>query len=437
MNNRLILLALLFTQLCFNAQAAPDGNHKADTTVLKIKNVSIITNTINNFSLWIDFKLDLDSQMIIDDDYMHDRNTVKPKFYLTYQDAKTGDTCLKVQTYTASTRFGVIVSHFTPSEVKHFLAKDNQIGLLCKQDIVIRYYNETLKDPNDNDFRYGRVSASDINELIKNDLNITDSNRNSYVTAINNFYYFENKLDFGVNPGTDGAKTSFMLSASIRNKWAPSSLLSCKGASNANRPEAFWSLSTRLSTNPSDSLNYIDFSPINVAWTSKDFARQLNLRLASESDQTFTNKRVVFDAAYKTIIPNLVYLTTPQDNRLRLKPIVNFGAKGYYDYSNNMKAFASGQGYAKAYYYIPVYNNYSLIVNGIAFYDLSNQRNPSHKVSTNYSVTVASELPSTGFKAIIKYENGRSDIDYKTGQTVVLGLLMDFLKEKKITTPAE
>ena len=115
---------------------------------------------------------------------------------------------------------------------------------------------------------------------------------------------------------------------------------------------------------------------------------------------------------------------------MRLKPIVNVGIKGYEDYSNNITAFISGQAYLKGYYYIPVYNNYSIIIDGSAFYDFSNQRNPDHKIADNYSITIASELPATGFKAILKFVNGKSDIDYKTGQIILIGLLMDFFQEK-------
>lgn len=63
---------------------------------------------------------------------------------------------------------------------------------------------------------------------------------------------------------------------------------------------------------------------------------------------------------------------------------------------------------------------------------MATKRNPDQKLSTNYSITIASEIGTSGYKAIVKYENGKSDINQKEGQAVVLGLLMDFLKEKKI-----
>ncbi len=425
MRNKIILILVLSALYC-KARAA------TDTMVINLKNVSIITNSVNGFDLRIDFKFDLDSQ-IIDEEYVHFGKNGKPKFYITYQDAKSNDSCLKVHAYGESSGIGAIVSGFTQNEMKYFLAKDNQIGIQCKEDFIVCYYKSTILKPTTGDYKYGIVKADDVNNLIVKSLSITDSDRSSYITAINNFYYFENKIDFGVDPGSSGSPTSFILSASIRNRFAPSKSLkcNCKKDSTQYSPQIFWSLTTRLSTNFSDSLNFIDFSPITLAWSSKDFSKELNLKLENESDQNFTNKRAAVDATFKTIIPNLVYLTTPQDNRLRLKPIVNLGAKGYYDYSNGITAFYSGEGYFKAYYYIPVYNNYSLIINGMAFYDLSTMRNPDRKISTNYSVTVASELGTSGFKAIVKFENGKSDINYKSGQAVVLGLLMDFLKDKK------
>ena len=421
-----LIFCTFLLPIVFNAAA------QSDTAALSLSNVSIVENTINGFSLKIDFKTGLDS-MIIDDDYLLMDNASKPKFHMTYQGVASKGSCIEAHSYTSRSGFGVKVDKFTDKQIQLFLAKDVQIGVQCDKDFIVRYYPATVKRPTAADYHYFIVKADNLNDLITNSLTISDSDRSSYVTAINNFYYFENKVDVGVAPATPGTATSYVLSAAIRNKFAPAKIMSCNAGDGGNtgKPQLFWSLNTRLSTNTADSLNYISFSPINLAWYSRNFARQLDLKLSNESDETFTNKRAALDGSFQTIIPNFVNFTTPQDNRLRLKPIINIGAKGYYDYSNNMTAYTSGQGYAKLYYYIPVYNNYSFIINGTAFYDMSSQRNPGHRLSTNYSLVVASELPVTGFKAILKYENGKSDYDSKTGSTVIIGLMMDFLKDHK------
>ena len=77
-----------------------------------------------------------------------------------------------------------------------------------------------------------------------------------------------------------------------------------------------------------------------------------------------------------------------------------------------------------------------MIIDGSAFYDLSKERNPNHKVSGNYSVIFGTEIPKSGIKAIFKYINGKTDIDYKQGQVLMIGLLSDFLNEKnnKVTS---
>ena len=379
MKTKIIFIIAIFLHVAYFSNAI------SDTTVLTIKKISVIPNSISKFYLLIDLRLDLDSQTI-DDDYFHSRTTTKLTFNITYQNKEPKGSCIITRAYASHTGFGIKVSGFTDKEVQYFLAKDNGIGVKCDRDFIVRYYSSNLKNPTDNDYKYGIVKADDINQLIQNSLTITDSDRSGYITAVNNYYYHDNKIDFGVEPGSGSANTTYFLTADIRNKYAPGKFFSCNdtGNSTVNKPRLFWSLSTRLSTNFSDSLNFIKLSPINLSWSSLDFSRELNLNLTNESDQTFTNKRISIDGSYRCIIPNLVNLTTQQDNRLRLKPIVNVGIKGYEDYSNNITAFISGQAYLKGYYYIPVYNNYSIIIDGSAFYDFSNQRNPDHKIADNY-----------------------------------------------------
>lgn len=441
---RLTLFTVLIFILAALLAAESSVAGASDTTTLPIRSVTVIANTIGGFDLSVAIEPDLPGQSI-DYDYFVTTPAGRPQFEFLYEGVNPGNSCLTDSPFVSEKTIGALLRGFTETQARYFLARDRQIALACTQDIVVRYYADSLdlramlkplkaarvgKDSIQRFlsryYHYGLIQATDVNAWIMQKLVVTDSERAMYITAINDFYYFENKIDFGVVPGDKGAETGFDIAANIRNKYGVRHFMSCR-ADSGNKPRMYWSLDTRLSSIASDSLNYIRFNPFNLAWASRDFARELDLALSNESDQSFTNKRAAADASFRCVIPNPVNLTTPEDNRLRLKPIIHIGLKGYYDYSNNMTAFSSGQGYGKLYYYVPVYSNYSLIVNAMCFYDMSEQRNPGHKVLANYSVTIASEIPGVGFKAIVKFENGVSDIDYKTGKAVTLGLLMDYL----------
>lgn len=63
-----------------------------------------------------------------------------------------------------------------------------------------------------------------------------------------------------------------------------------------------------------------------------------------------------------------------QSNRLRLKPVITAGLKRYSDYSNDIDSFSSGLAHIDGYYYVPVFNNYAIIIEGTSFYDFSNEK---------------------------------------------------------------
>jgi hypothetical protein len=401
-----------------------------DTLKYTLKSVSLIPNEISNFSLSIDFVIDLNG-LVMSSDYWLDKSK-HPEFHVTYQGTKPDSTCpLQLNPYTSTHGFGFKLSNFNAKTISLFKAKDNQISIQCDADISF-----CMKDKNGTPI-YGIITKDDVNSMINDNLSISDSTRASFISALNNFYYYKNSIDFGIEPSNDSVSTRYFVALKIQNKWSPANFLKCsKGDNTSIKPDFFWSLDTRLSTNFADSLNYIKFYPVNLAWSSKNYSNQFNLKLGNESNQTFSNKRSAFDASYSLIIPNLVNLTTPTDNRLRLKPLIDLGVKGYYDYSNGITAFSSGEGYMNGHYYIPIYNNFAMIIDGSAFYDLSKERNPNHKVSGNYSVIFGTEIPKSGIKAIFKYINGKTDIDYKQGQVLMIGLLSDFLNEKnnKVTS---
>jgi len=393
------------------------------------KSIKLLTNAIGEFSISVDIGLEMTDKDSIDYDYWIDEPFEKPKVHLQYADQKSN--CkLEIKPELSSTQsIGFKVTGFSQSTFDRFLNKDrdNQIKLVVDKNIKIKLFpKESGAAP-----QFWIIPADAINELISNNLTFTDSERSDFLTYLNNFYYYENKVDFGVNPEKDSIKTNYVLSIRLQNAYNRKNFLQCDEASSKRKP-LYWSLDTRLSTNFNDSLNYIKLYPVNflIEDFNKKIPYQLNIKIGHESNQSFINKRAAVDASINIITPNIINLSTAQSNRLRLKPVITAGLKGYYDYSNNISSFASGLAHVDGYYYIPVFNNYAIIIEGTSFYDFSNERNPDKEVQGNYSVTLGAEIPKTGFKAMFKYTDGKTDINFKQGSVISLGLLMDFFQEQ-------
>lgn len=66
-----------------------------------------------------------------------------------------------------------------------------------------------------------------------------------------------------------------------------------------------------------------------------------------------------------------------------------------------------------------------------SFYDFSEENNPKKSLQGNDSITLGAAIPSTGFKAMFKYVDGKTGINFKQGKIIAVGLLMDFPQEKK------
>jgi hypothetical protein len=327
--------------------------------------------------------------------------------------------------------FGVIITGFSPSTLSRFINgdKDNQIRLLAEKDINIKL----MRKEEDTEDKYWLIDKQVVNQMLSEQLTFTDEERSDFLTSLNNFYYYENLVDFGINPGRDSTRSDYILTFRFQNAYNRKKFLSCRPNAPKNPLNIYWNFDARVSTDFSDPLNYINFYPVNILFENfhGKLPYQWKIKAGNESSQDFQNKRVALDGEFNFIIPNLVNLTTAQSNRLRLKPVISAGVKGYYDYSNGIDAFASGQAYLTGHYYIPVFTNYAIIVDGGGFYDFSDERNPGKSIFGNYSITLGAEIPKTGFKAMFKYVNGRTDINFKQSSIISLGLLMDFFTEKK------
>lgn len=133
--------------------------------------------------------------------------------------------------------------------------------------------------------------------------------------------------------------------------------------------------------------------------------------------------------SWNGILPNLIDLSFGE-NRLRLKPVVSFGLKIYKEIENerpvdvNSNEF-SNQLYGEFYYYIPVQKNYSIIIDGKAFYDFSAKVNPDSKLMYNYSVAFGIDIPKTEFKTVFKYVKGNNEVTQEMNDYLMLGVLID------------
>ena len=417
------VLAVLFLSII----VLPVVSFAQTSTVVPLE-VRIVPNTVNKASLSIDFTLDMGEESI-DPDYWLDTLT-RPRFSINYADQKASDCPLQYKVFMRPKGFGVIITGFNPSTLKRFINgdKDNQIRLLATKDITI-HLNRKEDETED---RYWLIEQKVVNQMLSDQLTFTDEERSDFLTSLNNFDYYENLVDFGINPGRDTARSDYILTFRFQNAYNKKRFLSCKPAAK-NPLNIYWNFDARVSTDFSDPLNYINFYPVNILFENfhGKVPYQWKIKAGNESSQNFQNKRVALDGEFNFIIPNLINLTTAQSNRLRLKPVISAGVKGYYDYSNGIDAFASGQAYLTGHYYIPVFTNYAIIIDGGGFYDFSDERNPGREIFGNYSITLGAEIPRTGFKAMFKYVNGRTDINFKQGSIISLGLLMDFFTEKK------
>lgn len=390
--------------------------------------VQIGQNTIGVPQLHVLIHIPLDKESL-DVDYYQNHPTEIPKFTLTYKGKKPGcpvATHVDVGKQTIS----VVLEDLTDETISRFLSKENGISLQFTDDIHFNYGTSPAFD------KSGIISRDVINKFLTDSLSFPADEQTKFLTAVNNMYYYKNKVDFGVQPGKDSTSVSYTLNVDFQNIYSAPSLLKCdsvkNGGGGAQRILAYYGISTRLSTNAKDSLNYLKIYPLilHTSNYTKAIPYDLDIRLGHESNETFTTRRAAVDASFTTLIPNLVDLTSSASTRLRLKPVIGLGIKGYYDYSNSANLFTSGQAYLKGYYYIPVYDQYAIILNDETFYDFSKEKNPNKKLASNYSIAVGTEVPGTSFKVMFKYENGKSDINYKQSEAVVIGLIMNLFTEK-------
>lgn len=269
------------------------------------------------------------------------------------------------------------------------------------------------------------ITKSAIESQSLGKVQITDDLMDMYFGAFGGEYaYANNSFNWSFTPKGESDINKMELNADF--SFHQSYHLS-KGKGGEQKPLVFYAKG-RVSTNSKDSLNYLYIYPLNFDISGASDA-QMMARFGVEGNQTFTSGRMAFNFSYEKLINNLVDFTYGS-NRLRLKPVLNIGGKVYKEF-DNLRTGAeasnelSGQVYANLYYNIPVFDNYSLILESNAYYDFSDAINPDQKLKFNYSIALGVELPKTPFKTLFKYKDGQVDVNNLDDSNLTIGLLAD------------
>ncbi len=160
---------------------------------------------------------------------------------------------------------------------------------------------------------------------------------------------------------------------------------------------------------------------------------EVRMHLGIEGTQTFKYHRLNGSIYYTTLIPNLVDLTYGYQNRLRLLPVVKFGV----EYWDELKDDANGGTLKKGgffggeiYYYIPVLDHYSLLLEGKWGIPLGGEFKSKNSVNDfigQFDVTLGYELSDSDVKILAKYSFGQNNVNFVEDTRVLLGLAMNFL----------
>ena len=231
---------------------------------------------------------------------------------------------------------------------------------------------------------------------------ITNDLMETYFGAFGGEYaYANNSFNWSFTPKSESDINKMELNADF--SFHQSYHLS-KGKAGNEKPLVFYAKG-RVSTNAKDSLNYLYIYPLNFDISGASEA-QMMARFGVEGNQTFTS------------------------NRLRLKPVLNIGGKVYKEFDNmrigtESSNELSGQVFANLYYNIPVFDNYSIIIESNTYYDFSEAINPDQKLKINYSIALGVDIPKSPFKTLFKYKDGQVDVNNFSDSNLTIGLLAD------------
>jgi hypothetical protein len=153
-----------------------------------------------------------------------------------------------------------------------------------------------------------------------------------------------------------------------------------------------------------------------------------------EGDQPLKRTRINGSLTYTTMLPNLIDLTFGSQKRLRLKPVVKLSVE-YWDEINDYavpdKLLKGGRIGGEIYYFVPVMERYSLLVEGNVGFILGDQFKKKHgaeDVVSRFDISLGYEVPDADLKILAKYSFGQNDISFMRDDRLLLGLAIDLFR---------
>jgi hypothetical protein len=235
----------------------------------------------------------------------------------------------------------------------------------------------------------------------------------------------ENAIDAGVSPNLKDQKdleyyASFTLYSPIKS-------IKIKDKS------PYLSLSGRISTKIENPMNYIKFYPFSYSLFDFKDRSEFKFSAGIEGNQDFSVLKYTVNLNWQTLVPWDIIDLAGGSNRIKLFPVFSLGAK-YYKADQNMLQKQTIESIfqvnASLYYYIPILENYSLMLEGQGFFDFDKTLNPNDLFRYSYSATLGYRVPGSDLKVIGKYHYGENDLTYTIEQSMMFGFIMDLFKVK-------
>lgn len=390
------------------------ANLKAQTLPVQVDSSNFKINSIGSPEIIIDIFVRLDSKTVVDDENF---STLNSELTLTLISAKYEELIDKSVTISGSPiQKGVrlTINGFS-SQLSELIAKnDAEIYIRPNKPIKFDAYNQS-----DNSSIRRSISIDDIELYTKNKIALTKSMQDELIAARGGAVFMtQNNIDFGVIPKDENNNNDIGFYTNFNYR---------SGYSFLPESKLFFYAKGRLSTQPEDSLNFLSIYPVNLNLIGNK--GNFGLQIGVDGNQTFSNYRISGNLLWQGVIPNFLNFTMGAD-RLRLKPVLKAGVKFYQEMENNRAVTLnenqfSNQAFAELYYYIPVKDIYSLVIEVNSFYDFNDKVNPNNKVMFFYTATIGLEIPNSPIKTIFKYSKGANGINYQTDDQLTIGFMAD------------
>jgi len=274
------------------------------------------------------------------------------------------------------------------------------------------------------------ITPKVLKEATLAELELTEKDREMWVEARGGAHtLYQNKIDFGMrSDAADSSRKEFVLTFSYF------------GVPVQSAP--WWSVAAKgqLSTNKQDPLSKLAFFPLTVGrWFGLDeggmfSTGELRAWIGLEGDQPLNKTRINGSFTYTTILPNIIDLTFGDQRRLRLKPVIKVSAE-YWNEINDDRVpdnlQKGGRIGCELYYFIPVMERYSFLIEGNVGFILGDTFKKKHNaddVVSRFDVTLGYEVAGADLKVLAKYSFGQNDINFQRDDRLLLGLAIDLFK---------